>query len=83
MESPIDALLKFIEKVKHTEDHELDCEEVFAVIDVYAEAVASGRDAPDLLPLVKHHLEICQDCFEEYQALMRVLEQSGENSPSN
>ena len=77
MGSPIDALLKLIEDLKRTKDVELDCEEVFAVLDIYAEAVALGQAAPDLLPLVKHHLEICRDCLEEYEALMRVLEGVG------
>lgn len=74
MESPIDTLLNFIEKIKHTQDKEMDCDEVFSIIDVYAEAVAAGQDTPDLLPLVKQHMEICPDCLEEYEALMQVLE---------
>ena len=77
MESPIDALLKLLEDIKRTKDVELDCEDVFAVLDVYAEAIAQGQEAPDLLPLVRHHLEICRDCLEEYEALMRVLEKAG------
>lgn len=77
MESPIDALLKFIENVKRTQNVELDCEDVFAVLDIYAEAKAQGLETQDLLPLVRHHLEICRDCLEEYEALLRILEKTG------
>ena len=77
MESPIDALLKLIENLKRTQNVELDCEGVFAVLDIYAEAKAQGLEPQDLLPLVRHHLEICRDCLEEYEALLRILEKTG------
>lgn len=74
MDDGLDVLRGFLEKVARTDDVELDCEQVFAVVDVFAEAVARGDDTGELLPLVKHHLEMCRDCQEEYEALMRILE---------
>jgi len=74
MDDTLDALKRFLKKVACTEEHELDCEQVFQVIDVYAEAVARGEDGRELLPLVKHHLSMCRDCLEEFEALMRILE---------
>ncbi len=58
----------------HTHEDELDCQQVYEVVDVYAEIAARGEDVSEALPLVKHHLEMCKDCMEEYEALMRVLE---------
>jgi hypothetical protein len=68
-------LLKMVEK---TREDEIDCGEVQNVIDVYAEAVTRGEDTSKMLPLVKHHLEMCASCFEECEALIRILEQDSE-----
>jgi len=56
-----------------TDDTELSCDEVLALLDQFAEASARGEDAARLMPLVQRHLERCMDCTEEYQALMRIL----------
>ena len=32
-----------------------------------------GEDAASMLPLVNKHLEMCPDCREEFEALLRVL----------
>ena len=40
----------------------------------YAEASQRGEDVDNLKPLIRHHLEMCKECDEEYQALLRVLE---------
>jgi hypothetical protein len=61
--------------IENTKEQEFDCDEVHNVVDVYAEAVARGEDPSAILPLVKHHLEMCNPCLEEYEALMRILDQ--------
>jgi hypothetical protein len=57
-----------------TEEVELTCDEVFVLLDEYVEMAARGEDVAHLMPLVKHHLSMCIDCREEYEALERVLE---------
>lgn len=70
-----DKVLKgLLQALVHTHEDELDCQQVYEVIDVYAEMSARGEDVSEALPLVKHHLEMCKDCMEEYEALMQVLE---------
>lgn len=69
-------LKKLMKMVALTKKNEIDCDEVYKVIDVYTEAVARGENPGDILPLVKHHLEMCNPCLEEYEALLRILEQS-------
>jgi hypothetical protein len=59
--------------VDHTEDVECDCNELIRVMDQFAELDVRGEDAAVLMPLAQHHLEICGDCREEYEALVRVL----------
>jgi hypothetical protein len=67
-------LAKLLEAVEKTHEQELDCEEVFELLDIYAEAMVRGEDTSAMLLQVKHHLEMCRGCFEEYEALMRILE---------
>jgi hypothetical protein len=67
-------LKKLLGMVEKTNVQELDCEEVFELLDIYAEAVVRGEDMSEILPKVKHHIEMCRDCFEEYEALVRILE---------
>ncbi|MGB2896724.1 MAG: hypothetical protein WBB65_11250 [Anaerolineales bacterium] len=67
-------LKKLLEMVEQTEKQEMDCEEIFDVLDVYAEAMVRGDDVSDVLSIVKKHLSICRCCCEEYEALMRILE---------
>lgn len=62
-----------------TIDEELSCDEVFALVDEYAEASQRGEDVASLKPLIRHHLDMCRECEEEYQALLRVLEGSNSN----
>lgn len=74
MKQPDEILKNLLEKLSRTEKEELDCEEVFLLMDQYAESIAKGEVPSGLLSLVAQHLEICKDCFEEYEALMRVIE---------
>jgi hypothetical protein len=60
--------------LESTEAVELDCGEVFRLMDQFAEAVRRGEDVADWLPLVRAHLDRCADCRQEFEALMRVLE---------
>lgn len=62
--------------VEGTQEIEYDCEEVYELLDQYVEMVTRGEDAEALMPLVKHHLEMCVACREEYQALLRILEET-------
>ena len=69
-----DVVRKLMEHIARTQQRELDCGEVFAVIDQYAEAIASGEDVQEEFALVVHHLDLCPDCLEEYEALLSIIE---------
>lgn len=56
-----------------TRDVELTCDEVFALLDQFAEMSARGEDVASAMPLVHAHLSQCGDCREEYEALLNVL----------
>lgn len=59
--------------VARTHEVELNCSSTFELIDEYAEMAAQGRDAAHIMPQVNQHLEMCPDCSEEYQTLLRIL----------
>jgi len=65
--------IMLVQMLQRTEEIELSCDEVFAMLDEYAEMASKGEDVGHLMPLIKQHLEMCPDCREEYEALARVL----------
>ena len=73
-------MVKLLHMVENTDEVELSCDEVFDLIDQYVEYNVGSDDAASLLPLVKKHLDRCQGCHEEYEALARVIEASSELS---
>jgi hypothetical protein len=75
MSSP-EALRKMADMLAHTQEVELACDEVLALMDQFAETVMRGEDAAQLMPLVQHHLEMCGDCHEDFEALLRILRSS-------
>jgi len=73
-EFPEEAVVDLMHRLQKTHDEELSCDEVFALVDEYAEANQRGEDVASLKPLIRHHLDMCRECDEEYQALLQVLE---------
>ena len=65
---------KLLMMLDQTQPAELGCDEVFALLDQFAEMAARGENVAQLMPLVKQHLEMCADCREEYQVLRNILE---------
>ena len=72
-------VIDLMHRLQKTHDEELSCDEVFALVDEYAEATQRGEDVASLRPLIRRHLDMCRECDEEYQALLRVLEGSEPN----
>ena len=73
-ELPDQVVHNLIRRLENTHEEELSCDEVFALVDEYAEASQRGEDVDSLKPLIRYHLDMCRECDEEYQALLRVLE---------
>ena len=73
MQMPAD-IQKLIQMVENTQEVEFSCEDVYNILDQYTELVYRGDDSAELMPLVEHHIEICPDCREEFEALLRILE---------
>ena len=68
---------KLVLDVARTQEVELACASTFDLLDEYADLVAGGQDADDALPLVKHHMEMCPDCRNEYETLLEIVNSIG------
>ncbi len=65
----LDNLLRLIGLTK---DDEIDCERCLALVAEFAERELPGRSIPAGLEAVAHHLSVCAECREEYEALLRA-----------
>ncbi len=73
MQIPIDKLKTMVRGVARTKEIEYSCDDVYQLLDEFTEAVVQGKDVAQLMPLVQQHLELCPDCRDEFEALLRVL----------
>lgn len=73
---PNEAVLGFLRVLESVREEEAPCDEVYARIDEYVEREVDKKDAAQLMPLIREHLDMCSECCEEYQALLDVLEKT-------
>ncbi len=71
---PTDLIPKVITSLENTNIEEYTCDQVYDLLDQFAELIHRQEDAAGLMPLVQHHLEMCGDCREEFDALLRILQ---------
>jgi hypothetical protein len=76
---PTDAVLGFLRVLEDVRAEELTCDEIFSKLDEYVERQVNKRDAAQLMPLIREHLDICPECCEEYEALLKVIEGAEQN----
>jgi len=69
-----DILKKMLRAVIMTKDREVGCGECYEKLDRFIEMKLEGRSPEQAMPLVKEHLDRCQDCREEYEALLDALQ---------
>lgn len=75
-ELPNEAVLRFLRVLESVREEDVPCDEIYARIDEYVEMEVDQKDAAQLMPLIREHLDICSECCEEYQALLDVLEKT-------
>lgn len=69
-----ETLSKIMQSLTVTEEVEIGCEDCFDEIDKYVEMLRQGKDPAKVMPLVQHHLDICNCCREDFEALLESLE---------
>ncbi len=68
-----ETMQKVLMMLSNTQDVELTCDDVFSLLDQFAELAAQGEDVAQLMPLVKQHLDMCEDCREEFKVLQNIV----------
>ncbi len=71
---PDELIRDLILSLQDTKDNECSCNDVYTLLDQYAEVEIRGDDAARLMPLLRQHIEMCTECHEEYEALLAILE---------
>lgn len=73
MELTPGILKQIIQFVRMTAEQEIGCDTCFEELHEFAEMELAGKSPAEAKPLVKEHLERCQNCREEYEALLVAL----------
>jgi hypothetical protein len=71
-----EAVLGFLRVLESAEEEHISCDELFDKLDEYVEREVGKKDAAQLMPLVREHLDKCPGCCDEYEALLDVIEKS-------
>lgn len=70
-----EATLKaIVAKLALTREDEIGCDTCFEEVDRFVEMLIAGDSPEIVMPLVQHHLEICGNCHEEFDALISALQ---------
>ena len=56
-----------------TRDHEFNCSECLQHVGEFAECQLANRPVAEIIANVEHHLALCPECREEFEALMKIL----------
>lgn len=69
----LDAIKAMVRGIVTTRSDEIGCDVCFERVDRFTEMVLDGKDAAEAMPLVQDHLDRCDDCREEFEALLEAL----------
>jgi hypothetical protein len=69
----LDRLKQMVRWIITTRPDEIGCDECFEQLDRFVEMKLAGKNAAEAMPLVQDHLERCDDCREEFEALLAAL----------
>jgi hypothetical protein len=70
----LDTLKQMAREIITTRPDEIGCDECFEQLDRFVEMKLAGKNAAEAMPLVQDHLERCQCCREEFEALLTSLQ---------
>jgi hypothetical protein len=70
-----------MEMIDNTHEGMYSCEETFDLLDEYVELIVDEKEAAELMPYVKKHLDVCPDCYERYEILLNILQSESPAAP--
>ena len=62
----------WLRNIYETQDEEISCTECFDLVSHYVELEISGENAVVKMPQLKHHLDQCKACRDEYEILLAI-----------
>lgn len=68
-----DVLKKLVRNIASTRAEELDCGGCFDQLETFVEKELAGVDVAQAMPKVRQHLDQCNGCCEQYEALLEAL----------
>ena len=71
-----EAVLGFLRVLETVDTEEISCDELYGKLDQYVELEVDKKDAAHIMPLMRDHLDVCPECCEEYETLLRVVEET-------
>jgi hypothetical protein len=69
-----DQMRALLRTVSCTRENELTCDECLVQLASFAAFTLRGRPAEEAYDLLRHHLQICGECHEEFTLLLKALE---------
>lgn len=73
-----EVILKFLHVLEQARAEDLSCSDMYARLDEFVENEMKGIDPEKITPIIQEHLDICNECCEEYEALLAVVEHTQE-----
>jgi len=70
-------LKRLVRDIVTASPQEIGCDECFEQLDRFVELELAGKNAAQALPLVQDHLGRCDNCREEFEALLAALRAMG------
>jgi len=67
-------VLSFLRVLETVGREEITCDELYEKLDQYVELEVDKKDAANIMPHLRDHLDTCPECCEEYEALLHVVE---------
>ena len=77
-ELPKETVIGIMRVLETMPDEEISCEDLYNRLDEYVEREVDKKDAAQIMPILREHLDVCPECCEEYEALLEVLNKSSQ-----
>jgi hypothetical protein len=75
-ELPRETVLGIMRVLDTVPEDSITCEDLYVRLDEYVEREVDQKDAAQIMPIIREHLDVCPECCEEYEALLEVLNKS-------
>lgn len=82
LELPDEVIAGFVRVLEEVRLADMPCDEVYLKLDEYVEREMHGEDVAKLMPLLREHFDLCPECCDEYEALLRAISTNSQDKGS-